>query len=182
MKAVIDAHYEDDKAHVACVVFENWQDCNPLELSRITMPVISPYRPGRFFERELPCLLAAIKGFRYKFDTIIIDGYVHLKKGIGKGLGTYLYESLPFPCIVIGVAKSPLKIADNFVAITRGGSKRPLFVSSIGCPADAAANAIISMHGNHRLPTLLKIADNIARGHFFNYRRLTQGDSLFNVL
>ncbi|HOP86568.1 MAG TPA: endonuclease V, partial [Syntrophorhabdaceae bacterium] len=96
MKVAIDVHYDRDNAHVGCVVFENWQDNNPLEFKRITLSIPSAYRPGRFFERELPCLLAAIKDFRCIFDTIIIDSYVHLKKEAGKGLGTYLYESLPF--------------------------------------------------------------------------------------
>jgi len=174
MKVAIDVHYDGDKAHTGCVVFENWHDNKPLEFKRITVAVTSAYRPGRFFERELPCLLAAIKDFRCRFDAIIIDGYVHLKKEAGKGLGTYLYESLPFQCAVIGVAKNPLKIADNFVAVTRGISKRPLFISSIGLPIDIAVRAIMAMHGHYRLPTLLKITDNIARGIFFKKNRLPQ--------
>lgn len=161
MKAAIDVYYERDKSIAGCVVFKDWQDSCPIETKRIVLPSAKEYRPGEFYVRELPCILSILKSIDYVFDTIIIDGFVHLKKG--KGLGTHLFESLPYPSSVIGVAKNPLKIADKYITIMRGKSKRPLFVSSIGCSLEYAAKSIVSMHGHHRIPTLLKLADTITR-------------------
>jgi len=164
MKAALDVHYESRRAIGACVVFDDWSDSEPAALVRVVVPGASPYRPGRFYERELPCLLSVLGRSGCEFETIVIDGYVHLRAEVGKGLGAHLFASLPYSPVVIGVAKSPLKIADRFVAITRGRSARPLFVSAIGCPVEQAAQSIASMHGPHRIPTLLKLADRHARG------------------
>jgi hypothetical protein len=82
---------------------------------------------------------------------------------VGKGLGIHLFESLSYAPVVIGVAKNPLKIAERFVPIHRGRSRKPLFVSAAGCPVQEAARSILSMHGPYRIPTLLKQADHHAR-------------------
>lgn len=167
MKAALDVHYEGDRATAACVVFDRWRDSTPRELVRVTLPSGAQYRPGRFFERELPCLLAVLDRSGHAFETIVIDGYVHLRADRGKGLGQHLREALACAPVVVGVAKSPLKIADRFVSIHRGRSQRPLFVSAAGCSLDAAGNAIFGMHGPYRIPTLLKLADRHARGSQF---------------
>jgi deoxyribonuclease V len=99
----------------------------------------------------------------HEFEAIIIDGYVHLRADAGKGLGVHLFESLSYLTVVIGVAKNPLKVADHFVLINRGRSRKPLFVSAIGCSVDQAARSILSMYGPYRIPTLLKLADHHAR-------------------
>ncbi len=163
MMAAVDVHYEIDKSIAACIAFKEWGDSSPYKSKRITLSPSKDYCPGRFYKRELPCILAVLESIDHTFDIIIIDGYVHLKKDYGKGLGAYLFESLPYTSCIIGVAKNPLKIADNFVQINRGKSKRPLFISSIGCPVQYAAESIISMHGGNRIPTLLKLADKLAR-------------------
>ena len=79
------------------------------------------------------------------------------------GLGAHLQTSLPYATAVIGVAKNPLAVADRFVAITRGRSVKPLFVSAIGCGLTEATAAIAAMHGPFRIPTLLRKADRLAR-------------------
>jgi deoxyribonuclease V len=147
----------------ACVVFNHWRDSTPTDLIRVVVPSTPKYRAGRFYERELPCLLSVLERAGREFETIVIDGYVHLKAEVGKGLGIHLFESLSYAPVVIGVAKNPLKVADSFVPINRGRSRKPLFVSAIGCPVEEAARSILSMHGPHRIPTLLKLADRHAR-------------------
>jgi deoxyribonuclease V len=164
VKAILDVHYEPTIAHAACVVFEHWSDERPVTTHRLQVPGVRPYRPGRFFERELPPLLAILEATNENFDHIIVDGYVYLEDD-AVGLGGRLYESLPRSCAVIGVAKKPLAIADQFEAIHRGRSSKPLFVSAIGLDAGAATTAIASMHGPHRIPTLLHLTDRIARGN-----------------
>jgi deoxyribonuclease V len=162
-KAALDVHYDGDRAVAACVVFRAWADSVASEVVCATVPHAAPYRAGRFYERELPCLLAVLEKAGREFGTLIIDGYVHLRPEVGKGLGTHLHGSLSYRPAVIGVAKRPLKVADRFLPVIRGRSSKPLYVSALGCPLERAARAIASMHGRYRIPTLLKITDRAAR-------------------
>jgi len=163
MKAALDVHYKDSGVVAACVVFASWSDSAPIEIVRAAVSGASPYRAGRFYLRELPCLMAVLERAGRRFDTIVIDGYVHLREDAGKGLGVHLHQALVYAPAVVGVAKNSLKIADRFLPILRGKSARPLFVSAVGCPVDRAARSILSMHGPYRIPTLLKLADHHAR-------------------
>ena len=162
-KAVLDVHYQGEQGVAACVVFDRWQDSEPTRVVRTVVPRPSQYLPGRFYERELPCLMSVLCKANQAFQTIIIDGYVHLKANVGKGLGIHLSEALPHTPIVIGVAKNPLTVAEKYVSIHRGKSENRLFVSAIGCPVDRAAKFVLCMHGPYRIPTLLKLADQHAR-------------------
>jgi deoxyribonuclease V len=83
---------------------------------------------------------------------------------VGTGLGARLARALSYSTIIIGVAKSPLHVADRFTAIVRGRSAKPLFVSALGCPLDVAGQWIRGMHGPHRIPTMSRLADQCARG------------------
>lgn len=163
MKAALDVHYESNRSIAACLVFDNWLDSKPEDLIRVIVPRASQYFAGRFYERELPCLMSVLQRADRQFDTIIINGYVHLRTDAGKGLGVHLFESLSYSPVVVGVAKNPLKVADHYATINRGRSKRPLFVSATGCSIAQAAQSILSMHGPYRIPTLLKLADHFAR-------------------
>ncbi len=163
MKAALDVHYGCSRATASCVVFESWEDSSPAEVHRAVIPEAAGYRAGKFFERELPCLLAVLEAAGRGFDSIVIDGYVHLRAGAGKGLGQHLWEALGCETEVVGVAKTPLKIADRFVPVLRGWSIKPLFVSAAGCSLAAARKAVLSMHGPYRIPTLLRLTDQYAR-------------------
>lgn len=161
MKAALDVHYECDRAVAACVIFQHWQDSVPVRLVRTVVPAVAPYHAGRFYQRELPCLLYVLEQADQEFETILIDGFVHLREG--KGLGHNLFETLPYHPAIIGVAKSMLKLADLYVPLLRGQSTKPLYISALGCSLDEAARLVGSMHGAYRLPTLLKLADRHAR-------------------
>ena len=163
MNAVLDVSYEHSRSIAACVMFRRWGDAVPAEVVRTVAPAARGYRVGRFYERELPCLLAVLDHACRRFDTVVIDGYVHLDDRVGKGLGAHLFESLPYRPAVVGVAKRPLAVATGVIPVYRGASRRPLYVSAAGWPAGAAAAAIEAMHGPYRLPTLLKLADRCAR-------------------
>ena len=82
-----------------------------------------------------------------------------------RGLGAHLYEALARVTPVIGVAKNRFGPRAEQVAIEvlRGASSRPLFVTAIGVDAEAAAADISRMHGEHRLPTMLKRVDRLCR-------------------
>ena len=163
MKAVLDVGYGEVRATAVCLVYRAWPDSEPAGVVRETVPVPARYRAGRFFERELPCLMAVLDRAGQRFDTIVIDGYVHLRADRGPGLGARLAAEIGYRAVIIGVAKSPLAIADRAVAITRGRSCKPLFISAIGCPPEVAARRVASMHGPYRIPTLLRLADRLAR-------------------
>jgi deoxyribonuclease V len=163
MKAVLDAYYHSDHGIAACVVYAHWEDPEPRDIVCAAVPVEAVYRSGHFFERELPCLLAVLERTGQRFETVVIDGYVHLTSDVGKGLGRHLFEALGGVTKVIGVAKNPLTIAARFIPVCRGRSSKPLYVSAVGCPVQEAAEHIVRMHGPYRIPTLLRLADRAAR-------------------
>ena len=163
MKAALDAFYDDNHAHAACVILNSWSDDEAVAMCRVSVPGVQLYQPGRFFARELSPLVSVLEETGEKFSHVIIDGYVHLKDN-RMGLGAHLHKALPYPAVVIGVAKNPLAVADRFETIHRGRSSKPLFVSSIGCSVDEAAAIVARMHGPFRIPTLLRLADRLARG------------------
>jgi len=64
---------------------------------------------------------------------------------------------------VVGVAKSAFAGAAA-AEVLRGTSARPLYVTAVGTERAAAAAGVQSMHGDHRIPTLLGRVDALARG------------------
>jgi deoxyribonuclease V len=126
------------------------------------MTVAADYVPGRFFLRELRPLEAVLDRVREALTCIIVDGYVTFGPD-RPGLGHYLYDRLGGRIAVIGVAKSKYGPAEGEIAIVRGGSERPLYITAAGMTQQAAADAIAGMHGAHRIPTLLKAADRLSK-------------------
>jgi deoxyribonuclease V len=164
VKVALDVRYDHARATAAAVLFERWQDSEPVDVVRHLSTVPSGYRAGSFYLRELPCLLALLETCGRRFGAIVVDGYVDLQPDVGKGLGRHLFEALPYPASVVGVAKSSLRVAERFVPLERGDSRRPLYVSAAGLSLERAAAIVRAMHGRHRIPTLLKHADRASRG------------------
>jgi deoxyribonuclease V len=94
-------------------------------------------------------------------DEIIIDGYVML--GNSPGLGHHLFKSLDGKIPVIGVAKSLFE-GSSAAEVFRGGSTRPLYITSAGMDIQEASEKIRAMHGDYRIPTLLKRVDLLSKG------------------
>lgn len=168
MIACFDVQYNETNEQVAigsiaAVVFENWEDAEPISIYKHRLNNIVPYQPGQFYLRELPCLLEIIQLIKEPLEYLIIDGFVHLSAHGKKGLGAYLFEAISNKTPVIGVAKNRFKKDDFGITIKRGKSEKPLFITSVGIENDKAANSIESMHGDFRIPTLLKLVDKIAR-------------------
>ena len=82
------------------------------------------------------------------------------------GLGKFLYDALGGEVIVIGVAKTAFRGIPPLYQLFRGGSKRPLYVTAAGVHLDLAKDFIRSMHGEHRLPTMLKRVDRAQQSCF----------------
>jgi deoxyribonuclease V len=151
-------------ATAACVVAERWTDAVPIETLAIPIPKVLPYTPGRFFERELPCLTAVIPRVVAPIDVLVIDGYVVLDAAGKPGLGAHLHAHYGGRHPVVGIAKSPYGDAGFATAVVRGGSKVPLFVTALGIDVEEAARQVAAMHGKHRLPTLVGWVDRLAAG------------------
>lgn len=156
-----DVYYYETTAKSVGVLFEKWTDAAP---SRIVSALVDnplPYEPGRFYKRELPCLLALLQGLDMsEIELIIVDGYVFLDDSQKGGLGFHLYNWLNGAIPVIGVAKTSfMNNKANVIEVRRGASKTPLYISAIGLELMAAAAYIQQMHGSFRMPALLKLLD-----------------------
>jgi deoxyribonuclease V len=163
--AAFDVHYFKGGASAAAVLFSNYADEAPLAEYQRMLARVAAYVPGQFYKRELPCILALIERIDERIEAMIVDGYVRL--GDRPGLGRHLFESFDGGIPVIGVAKSGFKGARG-TEVCRGRSLRPLYVTSAGLNQEAAAENIRRMHGPYRIPTLLKRADQLARGNARN--------------
>lgn len=164
MIIAVDVQYRDDGATGAVVGFGEWTDgVAAFEAVHEVAAAPQAYEPGAFFERELPILLelAAAARARISVDTVVVDGYVWLD-GERPGLGAHLHSALGGPAVV-GVAKTAFRNS-GAAKVVRGGSVRPLYVTSAGVDGDVACAAVAAMHGVHRIPTLLAHVDRLARG------------------
>lgn len=159
MIVATDVLYDEaaDRALAAAVAFERWDDAAPTRSWTVTLEGLADYEPGRFYVRELPCLLALLA--EVEAEVVVVDGYAEL--GVGPGLGGHLQAERGG--IVVGVAKNPYRKAPA-VHVLRGESKRPLYVTAVGVDAETAASWIAGMHGPYRVPTLLKAVDQLTRG------------------
>jgi deoxyribonuclease V len=161
--ACLDVDYRADSAMAACLLLEQWTSTAPAaELTR-RIDGVAPYEPGQFYRRELPGLLAVLSKLSTPPDVAVIDGYVWLDDAGRPGLGAYLFEALDGASAVVGVAKNRFFGGASLVAITRGSSRRPLFVTAAGMAVRDAAAAIRSMAGPFRLPDMLKRVDQLCR-------------------
>lgn len=159
----LDVDYRADRVVTAALGFAHWTDATA-SFERVTTTWTAPaaYEPGSFYKRELPFLLAILAELDATPTTIVIDGFVTLD-GATPGLGAHLHAAHPAHPVVIGVAKRPWRGGAAGVAVVRGSSHAPLHVTAIGLDVDVAARHVVSMHGRHRLPTLLKRVDRLAR-------------------
>jgi deoxyribonuclease V len=164
MMAVLDAAYSDTGSAVACVTAQDWASAKPLDELVLARGQQKAYAPGEFYRRELPLLLAVLKKLDAEPDVILIDGYVWLDTNGRRGLGAHLYEDLGQGVPVIGAAKTRFAGAEKFAEqVIRGRSTNPLWITAAGMDADEAAANLRSMHGEHRIPTLVALADRLAR-------------------
>lgn len=163
MIAAADCHYRHGNARCAAILFRAWDVPTPdFQVSHV-LGQTAPYEPGSFYKRELPCLLKILDQVRGLYHTVVIDGYVWLAPDDRPGLGAHLYRSMAGSIAVVGVAKTPFRGSTNAHKVFRGKSHRPLYITSAGMSPTEAAEHVKLMHGEHRIPTLLKLVDKICR-------------------
>jgi deoxyribonuclease V len=129
-----------------------------VEERTVRLATVAGYRPGAFFERELPALREVLAGVT--LDLLVVD--VQLDPDGRPGLGAYAAGAVGVP--VIGVAKTLFQGATHAIPVLRGGSARPLFVTATGIDPQAAADIVRRMAGPHRIPDALKRVDRLSRG------------------
>ncbi len=161
MCAAADVHYlSSGGARAAAVLAGDAAFVDVLAERTAVVPEVLAYRPGELFVRELPPLRAVLDGVR-GLRLLVIDGYADLDPAGRPGLGAHAHAEFGIP--VIGVAKSPFRTATHAMAVLRGNSARPLFVTAAGMPRTDAADLVRHMAGRFRLPDALRRADTLAR-------------------
>lgn len=165
MILAIDVHYKENSAKAVGALFRQWDDAIAERHIIKYIDGVEEYVPGAFYKRELPCILDIVKDVELQsIDYIVVDGFVILDDTGKPGLGAYVYESIPSRVPVIGVAKSNFhQNQKHVIPVLRGTSSNPLYVTAIGTDLQAAADHIKAMHGEHRLPTVLKELDRITK-------------------
>ena len=174
MILALDSYYKDDICNTSLVVFEKTSDVAKYT-DTIYTKVTSPYIPGKFYKRELPGIKKILKKFIKEqpelwrqIHAVVVDSYITLKVANKKwdGLGGYVEKFLnkiEQHKIIYGVAKSKFGDCEDISCkVFRGKSKNPLYVQTTGAPI-VAGYQILQMHGKNRIPTMLKLVDQLSR-------------------
>jgi deoxyribonuclease V len=163
MILAVDVHYSHRGATVAGVLFHGWKDENPVLEVASFLDATADYRPGEFYLRELPPIMRLIEEHGLFPECIVVDGFVYLDGVSTPGLGKRLFDALGGTVTVIGVAKNRFRGIGERYAVFRGSSRRPLYVTAAGMGLENARGCILRMHGNYRIPTMLKLVDRLSR-------------------
>lgn len=163
MICCVDVHYRGRVATAAALVTTGWADAEPAASYVTSCDVAGEYESGSFYKRELPPLLQVLSAVSCPLEAVLVDGYVWLGEGNEPGLGARLYDALERRVAVVGVAKRPYRGSGFARAVLRRNSKRPLYVTAAGMDVEKAVELVRSMHGEHRIPTLLKEVDALSR-------------------
>lgn len=160
-----DVHYGPNGATAAGVSFSSWEAERPERLYVSRINEVKAYRPGHFYERELPCLLRLLEESGADPAIVLVDGYVYLDGHSLPGLGKRLFDALEGRVKVVGVAKSAYRGIGEELALLRGASRRPLYVTCVGEDLAAAKAGVLAMSGSDRIPLMLRLADQLSRGN-----------------
>jgi deoxyribonuclease V len=157
----VDVHYPaEGGARAALVVATDPRFATLIEEHVAWLDKVQPYEPGRFFVRELPAIRAVLAKAD-ALDVLVIDGYVDLDPDGRPGLGAHVHAEVDIP--IVGVAKTAFRAAAHAVAVHRGTARRPLYVTSAGVRVAEAADLVVGMAGQHRIPDALRRVDRLAR-------------------
>jgi len=176
MILALDSYYKADICNTSLVVFKYLDSDKPLYTDTIYTKVTSDYIPGEFYKRELPGIIKILEKLKNeKLDIwnditfIITDSFITLKNDDNEwdGLGAYLDKYLKSNGenkTIWGVAKSNFgRCYEISKATFRGKSSKPLYVQVTNNCIKLAVWAVQKMHGEYRIPTMLKLVDQLSR-------------------
>jgi deoxyribonuclease V len=157
----VDVYYPESGGARAALVVAADERFRDITLERVAWrEEAAAYRPGHFFERELPAIQAVLADGP-PLELLVVDGYVDLEPNGRPGLGAYVHRATGVP--VVGVAKTAFQPATHAIEVRRGDA-RPLFVTAAGLPTPRAAELVAAMAGRYRLPEALRRVDALSRG------------------
>jgi deoxyribonuclease V len=159
----LDCHYTSREATAAACAIVEWTAGEIMARHRIVDVVPAEYQAGSFYRRELPLLLRVLAEIDRPIAALLIDAYVDLAPD-KPGLGRHLVETLQTTLPVVGVAKTRYMGASHALEVRRGRSAKPLLITAANVAVEQAAAWVHDMHGAHRIPTLLREVDHLARG------------------
>jgi deoxyribonuclease V len=163
MILAVDVYYRESHAIAAGVLFRNWEDGESVDELIVPISRVAEYEPGQFYRRELPCVLQLLKQLQQLPQYMIIDGHVYLDGAKRPGFGKHLYDAVQGRSAIIGVAKNRFRDTPSDTEVFRCGSQRALYVTAVGINESAARGFIMRMHGEHRLPTILRRVDRLSK-------------------
>lgn len=182
MIVAVDVYYDDHAGtgRAGAVVFGTWESNDPIATVGSQHRGIAAYVPGEFYKRELPCILPLLRHCRERWsvEAILVDGFVDLAPN-RPGLGRHLFDALSDGVEVVGVSKNAFTGTPG-KRVTRGASTRPLWVTSTA-DINVAAERVMRMAGNHRIPDLLKLVDSVSKGHTRPDTELGENDTPLHV-
>ena len=166
MIGCVDVYYQDNRATAALVLFSDWSSETVVAQSVENLDNPSAYIPGQCYKRELPCVLSVLRVSSIEPSILLVDGYVWLGMNEDgeqiRGLGAHLFYELNQRIAIIGVDKTHYK-PSKAITVCRSTSRRPIYVSAVGVDVHFVAECVRRMHGKYRLPTMVKLADQLAR-------------------
>ena len=175
MIIAFDTYYYDGFSYTVGGVFESWSDPNvAYYVTSKRNHIDAEYKSGELYKRELPCIMDCLSLVNIdNIDTIVIDGFVWLSedgKELVKGLGARLNDAIKlkygFEKNIVGIAKNPYHVEiPNCKEVIRGlESTKPLFVTCSNQDESEYYSVLISrMHGDYRIPTIIKAVDAKSR-------------------
>ena len=166
MKLAMAVHRVGTGAVAAAVAFDDWDAPEATRTYQHVVTQVEPAPRGDLDLRDLPCLLQLLRVHGLQPELIVIDGFVHLDSGETPGLGRHLHHALEGRTAIIGVAKTGPPGLPGLPAqfeVAREEEARPLVLTCIGIDLNAAKARLRAMHGQRRVPTLLKLVARLAK-------------------
>ena len=165
MIGILDVDYRNDHARAACVLINSWADSSPAATYIADVNEVHPYEPGRFYLRELPCLMAVVRLLPVNPEILVVDGYVWLGADRRPGLGAYLHAATGNTAVA-GIAKTKFRGMSGsqlMALVYRGQARNPLYVTAVGLGLNEVASGVGGMHGTYRIPDMVRLTDHLAR-------------------
>ena len=175
MIVAFDTYYYNGFSYTVGGVFKSWGDKDvSFYATSIRTCIDADYKPGELYKRELPAIMQCLATLNIDtIDTIIVDGFVWLSedgKTLTKGLGAHLQDAIfnkyNTKKTIIGIAKNRyhFKIPEC-VDLERGLiSAKPIFITcSETCLTEHYATQVKVMHGDYRIPSIIKAVDTKTR-------------------